>query len=237
MGNLANSISNIPHLKAFDDVFKSRFDNFDFTAILMYMIDTAPSSALIHLAEQFDVLGFKGWIMAVTDHDKRSLIKRAISLHKKAGTPFAIRQAVEAVGFEDVQVVEHVGITFDGEYDWDGAVFFSGGGWATFRVKVTLPDDREMLAADLFNLQQLIGVWKNARSHLIDITFKLKFAENLNPSEFLDMGEGSEDFIMAGAYFDGGSNFDGAVNFNKGVDSLNLTITNVLNNTVINEQI
>ena len=59
MGNISNAIENISHLKAFDDVFKERFENMDLTPILMYMIDSAPESALYYLAEQFKQIGLE----------------------------------------------------------------------------------------------------------------------------------------------------------------------------------
>lgn len=64
---LATGISNIPHLKAFDQIAEERLAELDLTKLLIYMIDTVNADALPILAEQFDVLGYKGWRF-VTDN-------------------------------------------------------------------------------------------------------------------------------------------------------------------------
>lgn len=64
---LATGISNIPHLKVFDQIAEERLAEIDLTRLLIYMIDTVNADALPILAEQFDVLGYKGWRF-VTDN-------------------------------------------------------------------------------------------------------------------------------------------------------------------------
>jgi P2-related tail formation protein len=64
---LASGISNIPHLKVFDQIAEERLAEIDLMRLLIYMIDTVNADALPILAEQFDVLGYKGWRF-VTDN-------------------------------------------------------------------------------------------------------------------------------------------------------------------------
>ena len=73
--------------------------------LLVYLIDDVDASALPHLAEQFNVYGRSQWQLCQTDTDKRNLIKNAVPVHRKKGTPWAIQQAILAVGFDAVDVV------------------------------------------------------------------------------------------------------------------------------------
>lgn len=232
----STAIENIKHLAAFDDLFKARFESFDLSAVMMYMIDTAPEAALYHLAEQFNVLGLKGWNLAITEADKRALIKKAIFLHRHSGTPFAVKESIKAVGFGDVELKEGIGLNYDGEEDYNGAVVYFGGNWATFRAVITLPPDRLMNAAEQIKLIGLINEWKNARSLLLDLSFRLLLSDALEYEEFLDLGEGIEEFTMAGAYYNGGATYNGAQTYNKGADVVSLTIINTLTGEIINDE-
>ena len=129
----------------------------------LYDPDTCPSDALVHLAEQFDVLGYKGWLLAGTETQKRQILKDSVELHQKAGTYSAVERALEAVGFEVVQIIENPTLTFDGTATYNGEESYSGIRWARFIVEFSTPPP-----ADKFELiNQLIEVWKPARSHRI----------------------------------------------------------------------
>lgn len=180
MANIASGISQIPHLAAFDDMAKARFDNLDVSALLVYVIDTVPEPALYYLASQFDVLGWKGWNLAQAVADRRALIKKAIELHRYKGTVWAIKQAVQSVGFNDCKVIEHVGLDYDGAITYDGTSAYSGGHWANFRVKIGLADTITV-DADLLDLTvRLVLEYKNVRSTLIDITFVSNFTDTVS---------------------------------------------------------
>lgn len=227
MANISNIIANVPHLDAFDKILKDRFESFDFSPILMYIIDTAPESALIHLAGQFDVLGLKGWNLAVTIDDKRNLIKRAIELHRFKGTIWAVKEGIKSVGFDDAEIIEHVGFDFDGTWDFDGSFTYAGGNWATFRVKITLPNDRSMTAPELVQVRQMIEEYKNVRSHLVDVTLIVSFSDSVFiDDQFLDLGDGIVDTLAAGMYYDGQYNFNGLQTYNKAADTIDLKIIN-----------
>lgn len=233
---MSSAIKHITHLDAFDKVFKKRFESFDLSSILMYMIDTSPPESLFYLAQQFDVLGYKGWILAETDTAKRSLIKRAIELHRLKGTVYSVKEVIRAVGFPNPEVIEGVGVDYDGDRIHDGSITYAGGNWATFRVKMTVPNDREMNAQNITDLYRFIGEYKNARSHLLDLSFKVYFSDKIEYSEFIDLGEGVGDQIMDGIYYNGVGTYSGSSNHNKGTESINLRIINVVNNQIINDE-
>ena len=88
----------------FNDLL-DRFDNIDLTTMLVYIIDLVNSSALPHLAQQFSITDKEGWDLAVTDTDKRNLIKNAIPLHKLKGKKKGILYVLEVLGIQgDLQL-------------------------------------------------------------------------------------------------------------------------------------
>lgn len=234
--NLASSLQNIPHLAAFDKILKERFDNLDMSAILMYLIDTSPEPALYHLADQFNVLGYNGWLLAQTVEQKRSLIKNAIKLSSKKGTGYAIKEILKSVGFIDPELIVGVGIDHDGSYFRDGTITYGGGNWATFRAKIGIPDGRVIDEKAIEDITKFIAAYKSQRDHLLDITFKIYLADAIDLTEFLEIGEGTEDTIFDGAYYDGSRFRDGTITRNKGNDSLNLRIIDVTNNNIISDE-
>lgn len=97
MNNL--SPINDESMKVFDELF-SRFQGLDTDALLVYMIDNVASSALPHLAQQFNIMGNAGWLQCKTEEEKRELIKNAINLHKYKGTKFAVMKIFEMLNLQ-----------------------------------------------------------------------------------------------------------------------------------------
>jgi phage tail P2-like protein len=65
--------------------------------------DKCPSELLPYLAAEVSV---DGWELAESDDARRALIKSAIPLHQKRGTPWAIREVIRRLGFGEVTLVE-----------------------------------------------------------------------------------------------------------------------------------
>lgn len=152
-----------PEFEALFELLKTGTVHQDLSVLLVYYIDIVNVSVLPHLAEQFDVLGYKGWLLADTEAKKRALLKEAIQLHQKAGTPFAILRSLAAVGFGGATIDDNPALLADGSIVADGSEIAAGKLWARFRVNFAspLPPDK----VDL--VQNLIEVWKPARSHLL----------------------------------------------------------------------
>lgn len=140
--------------------------------INIYNIDTVPGSVLPHLAEQFLVTGYHGWILADTEFKRRSLIKNAIVLHQKAGTPYAIKLALETLGYTDIIITENPEFAgglrlYNAELNYDGTQNYGGIFRGTFIVDLNvggiLSAEEEALVIALIN------TWKNARSQLIEL--------------------------------------------------------------------
>lgn len=129
-----------------------RLGQIDLTPLLVYRIDSVPASALYALAWQFGVLGSAGWGLADTDAKRRDLLRRAILLHHRKGTVWAIKAALAAVGYPDAEVDEAAGGPFE------------------FQVNLgTLEDDTEWSEEKQAALVAAVETWKNARSRLISV--------------------------------------------------------------------
>ena len=88
------------------ETLSSRLSALDLAPTVLYDFDHVEASALIHLAEQFNVLGDAGWDMASSgasagansEAKKRALLKEAIALHRIKGTPYAVKRSLELLG-------------------------------------------------------------------------------------------------------------------------------------------
>lgn len=169
---IASSIETTKHLTDFLDTFIAVLGQNDIGAVLVQFPDYCPSAALPLLAQQYDVLGYKGYELATTDSQKRQLIKNAIALHKTKGTPFAIKNAIISLGFDKVVIREGTGILYNGAFNFDGTHNYVGGNWYDFSVQVfysgAAPDTPTIAL-----INNLIDVYKNTRSILFALTFTL----------------------------------------------------------------
>lgn len=146
----------------------------DLSPAMIYMVDVVNANALPFLADQFDVLGFKGWDLALTEKQQRELIKTSIAIKRHIGTPYAIKQALKAIGYENVTIQEGVmmsSIFYDAEYTYNGAVLHGGFNWASFivTIKTKSPDQLSNKTKEL--IENLINYYKNARSKLYALNF------------------------------------------------------------------
>lgn len=173
------------HIKDLDEVFQSRF-NMPLDSLLVYIIDTVNSSALQYLAQQFDVLGYKGYILATTDAQRRAVIKQAIELKRYMGTLYAIRQALTAAGYGSEAVInEGIGTVGDGR------------DWARFDISIDLGSGGGVSAALTAEATRLINEYKNVRSHLMAIAYHVSDSDDYPaPSEVLDGDDSSSAIIV-----------------------------------------
>lgn len=85
----------------------------DFSNVDIYsQIDTATEPLLSTLAWNFSLTHEWLWRLAESLTAKRELLKIAIKLHQKKGTPWAIRNLIRALGFGEVDIVEGQGIRY-----------------------------------------------------------------------------------------------------------------------------
>lgn len=208
---LADSIAHLPHAIAWDLLVKKRFTDLELDKILVYLIDSVDASLLPLLAEQFDVLGYKGLRLATNEQEERQIIKRAIELKRFRGTLWAVKESLKAVGYGDCQIIEHV----------EGNPF-------KFRVIVDI-GTHPVNVVEIADVVKMINEYKNARSHLEDISYTLNFADDeILISEDLNVSQASydEDTLVAGGDFiHNGQNLrNGSRNYSQDSDTITIEI-------------
>lgn len=178
---LSTAIRDAPHLMAFIDITQAALDAIDLSPLLMYVIDTTSSEALPYLAKQLDVLGYKGWALATNEQEQRELLKKAIELHRYKGTPWAIKEALKSVGFGGAEIIEGIStVSRTGIYKRNGSIRYNTQNlydWALFSIVVDLGETKGVTADQTALALKLIDEYKNVRSKLVGINFKVTISE------------------------------------------------------------
>lgn len=128
--------------------------------------DRCPAAWLPWLAW---ALAVDGWELAESDAARRTLIKGSMSLHRKKGTPWAIREVVRRLGFGEIDIVEGRLIRRrDGSATRNGDwVHGRSSAWAEYIVKLRRPVTVDQ--AD--NLRRMIERYAPARSQLTTLDY------------------------------------------------------------------
>ncbi len=148
--------------KVFDELF-SRFQNLDTDVLLVYLIDKVDESALVHLAEQFHIMGNEGWLQTKTEAEKREIIKKAIQLHKYKGTKYALVKVLSSLNING-EIQEW--FEYEGEpYHFKIDIFLQN---YTYNEKI------------FESLKKMIDEYKNVRSVLEEISIESQFDAVLN---------------------------------------------------------
>ena len=176
---IASALTDNELAQAFSEMVAERWDNWDLTPFLPYLVDTVAATALPYLADQFDVEGLRGFAIAIDESQQRDLIKKSIALHKFIGTPWAIREACRTVGFPVIILEEGVTAKPDGPESPDD--------WARFRVLVAADMARYISEDDNRKLRLFVEYYKNERSHLAELGYYQPLAEQLAIHEGLDI--------------------------------------------------
>lgn len=173
-----------------------RLDALDLTSLLLYRLDSAPDSALIFLAWQFDMLDPQ-WqlaastsgesIDALTDIDSLTDIDTLLSSSGSAGpTDFdswrALLQTaiplhrVHGTSYSIRQALASLNwtsVTFlEGQTSWGGGAWPSSEGWAVFRVVVNLAAGQTVGLNDAARIIAAVNFFKPARSWLDELVFE-----------------------------------------------------------------
>lgn len=168
---IASSLKPFEHFAIFEEMILHFFEEIDLTKLLVYLYDTAPVEYLDYLAEQMDMLGYNGWILADTEQKKRDLLKRATSIKQTLGTPYAIKQAAEALGIKgEIIINESLSFQYDGEFQYDGTMQYGAGTWAIFTVMFSGSQNPGITEEKLSDFEKMIEQLKPARSKLLGLT-------------------------------------------------------------------
>ena len=216
---LGDSIGGVPHLAAFDAMVAARMNTIELESLLVYVIDSVSSTALPILARQFDVEGFSGYGVATNDAQRRDIIKRAIELKRYMGTVFAIKEAMKTVGYTDAILNEGI--------DMGNPLI----DWARFSIDSELGDTVGLDGVSQSNLAKLIREYKNVRSYLEGISYKLgifdtipELIDTLNVTYEAPPFE--EDLGYFARFADGTYFADGSITAIESLDTLVINISN-----------
>lgn len=174
---IASSLTDNELAVALSCLVSERWDNWDLSPFMLYLVDICAPAALSYLADQFDIDGVRGFGLAGDEEQQRELIKRSIELHKFIGTPWSIREACGTIGFPVIFLEE--GVTAYGEKP-------TPADWAQFRILLEADMNRHITAEEGRKLRQFVEFYKNERSHLIELGFYQSLYETLfrtNPDE------------------------------------------------------
>ncbi|MGH8013517.1 MAG: phage tail protein [Candidatus Binataceae bacterium] len=182
-----------------------RLDTLDLTPILVYRLDSAPDSALLPLAWQFDMLAPQ-WQLGTqlgeaidslddidilsdidtlaspagaagtSDYDSwRELLKLSIPLHRTRGTAYTLKTALASLGWSGVTIQE-------GQATWGGTQYPASQGWALFRVVIEASSGQEIPAAQSARAIAAINFFKPARAWLDSLWFTLAPVPDFAPT-------------------------------------------------------
>lgn len=107
----------------------ARLQNLDLTPLLIMLLGSnIPTSILPYLVWQFDMM-IPSAPMQALGVAPLTILQNALPLHRKLGTPWALKQALALCGFPGVTLQE-------GQASWGGSSYPSSEGWAVFRVNM-----------------------------------------------------------------------------------------------------
>ncbi|MFM4722368.1 phage tail protein I [Aeromonas veronii] len=123
--------------------------------------DTCPTPLLPWLAWARSV---DWWELAESEDQQRALIKASFRLHKRKGTPWAIKEALNVLGFGDSTIIERAtGRRYDGTLSYNGnEPHGDPTRWAVYRVILTRPVTTEQAN----RIKRLLAEMAPARCHL-----------------------------------------------------------------------
>lgn len=128
--------------------------------------DRCPAAWLPWLAW---ALAVDGWELAESEDAKRALIRGSMALHRKKGTPWAVREVIRRLGFGEVTIIEgRSNRRRDGLITRNGdQLHGKASAWAEYIVKLNRPVTRDQ--AD--KLRRAIERYAPARSKLAALDY------------------------------------------------------------------
>lgn len=121
--------------RALVQVINERWQQLPTQRVLVWHLASVVDSALRHLAR---ALGVEGLTFA--GYPPRELLVRGIDILRRRGTPAAMVEAIRALGYEDIEILEGGARQYDGSWQYDGTYRYGADAhWAIFFVFVRDP--------------------------------------------------------------------------------------------------
>ena len=115
-------------------------------------------------------LSVEAWHEAKSDDARRALILNSIEIHRRKGTPWAIRLLIRSLGFGEVTIIERVGgLTYNGSATYNGEYPHAtlSSTWATYKVVLQRP----ITNAQAERLRKLLPSVAPQRCHLVGLRY------------------------------------------------------------------
>lgn len=123
---------------------------------------TCPAALLPWLAWALSV---DEWNSDWPEETKRAVCAESAELHRIKGTPAAVKKALQAMGYDSVEIIEGGGNTLNGEQLLDGSQTLSSPA-SSHQFDVILNTGSMINADTAAKIAGQIHYYKNARSHL-----------------------------------------------------------------------
>src|SRR5216684_4333928 len=111
---------------------------------------------------------------SLTEAAQREMLKSAVPLHRFRGTPWAVKQALAALGWTQVSLLE-------GQSRWGGTAYPASQGWAVFRVMINLVNGQAVPSWVVSTAAAAVKFFKPARAWLDSIWFVTPPASDVAP--------------------------------------------------------
>lgn len=129
--------------------------------------NTCPAALLPWLAWALSV---DEWDETWTEAQQRATVAASYAVHSQKGTPYAIKTAVQALGYDNVQIREGELFYHNGVKTHDGSFTHGGDGyWPLFDVVLNIGAEPDV--AMIAKIRDRIARYKNARSVLRNLIF------------------------------------------------------------------
>lgn len=162
----ADIIVKDPKYTALTDL-SQRIEGLNHHQIMTTLVDLLGDEFIPLLAEKWSVTGYDGEFITETHHSKRLLIQGAVELHRKKGTPWAIREVLRKLGFGEIEIDEGLKArTY--EHSVVSAIPQSEK-WAHYAVRLSKPITNEQAA----NVRKVLRNFAPARCILAVLDYKV----------------------------------------------------------------
>ena len=145
----------------------------------------ADALQLQHFAEWFSLSDEPAWSYAASIDARRSLAAGAVLLHRRKGTPWAVKRVLELIGMGTGTRVIEGGIQrrYDGTVAADGSRCYSGAAWAEYSIEADLGETAGLNPGTGARIRDVLAGIAPARCHLADVTWSAHISDAVPVSE------------------------------------------------------
>lgn len=165
--SLLPSVIKDEDLHRLDAVVEERLGDVDLSNLLVMLLNGGPEAALVELGLQFGAVDAV-WNAATLD-ERKALVARVLARRRVRGTRWAVRDALDAIGYPTVHMKKRPTITADGSIVADGT-FFANLSLHHFRYWLVLIGGF-LVSAELARVLAAFNSWKQKSVLLEDVFF------------------------------------------------------------------